>query len=86
MSTNLFSKIDIIKKKDLIIMTFYENLKYQRQILQISQKELAKMLNTTHKTISHWETGYTEPSIAQLISLADIFECSIDDLVCRKTR
>ncbi|MBD5632687.1 MAG: helix-turn-helix transcriptional regulator [Clostridia bacterium] len=50
----------------------------------IGQNELAKNVNTTLKTISHWETGYCEPSIAQLIALADYFEISLDELVDRK--
>lgn len=39
------------------------------------------MLNTSVKTVSHWETGYCEPSISQLIILSDYFEISIDELV-----
>ena len=65
-------------------MSFSENLKYLRKIKNIGQNELAKNVNTTLKTISHWETGYCEPSIAQLIALADYFEISLDELVDRK--
>ncbi|MBQ7770698.1 MAG: helix-turn-helix transcriptional regulator, partial [Clostridia bacterium] len=49
----------------------------------IGQGELAKVLSVSLKTVSHWETGYTEPSVAQLIRLADYFEISIDELVGR---
>ena len=49
----------------------------------LGQKELADALGTTSKTISHWETGYSEPSILQLIMLADYFEVTLDDLVGR---
>ena len=49
----------------------------------LGQKELADALETTPKTVSHWETGYSEPSISQLIMLADYFEVTLDDLVGR---
>ena len=64
-------------------MTFAENLKQWRISQGILQKDLAEKLNTTSKTISHWETGYTEPSIQQLIALADFFDTTIDELVGR---
>ena len=65
-------------------MSFSENLKYLRKTTGIDQGVLAQALNVSPKTISHWETSYTEPSIAQLIMLANFFEVSIDDLVDRK--
>lgn len=65
-------------------MAFSDNLKALRQSKNIGQKELAKILDTTVKTVSHWETGYCEPSILQLISIADYFEISLDELVERK--
>lgn len=64
-------------------MAFAENLKNLRIAKGIGQKELATLLNTTIKTVSHWETGYCEPSILQLIALANYFEVTIDDLVER---
>ncbi len=64
-------------------MKFKENLKFLRKTREIGQMQLAKVLNISTKTVSHWETGYTEPSIAQLISLADFFDVSIDELVGR---
>lgn len=60
-----------------------QNLKANREYAKLSQKDLAKKLNTTYKTISHWETGYSEPSIQQLIELANLFDTTIDELVGR---
>lgn len=65
-------------------MNFNESLKQLRIINGIGQAKLAEVLSTSIKTISHWETGYSEPSIAQLIQLADYFDISIDELVGRK--
>ena len=65
-------------------MGFAENLKNLRRSNKIDQAKLANQLNVSPKTISHWETGYTEPSITQLIMLADYFDITIDELVERK--
>lgn len=64
-------------------MTFQKNLKALRAERGIGQAELAKTLDISVKMVSHWETGYTEPSIAQLIALADYFDVTIDELVGR---
>lgn len=60
---------------------FSDNLKNLRSTNSIGQKDLANLLNISVKTVSHWETGYCEPSIAQLIALSDFFGITIDELV-----
>lgn len=60
---------------------FCENLKKLRVDNKFSQRFLAQNLNVTIKTISHWETGYSEPSITQLIKLAEIFDITVDELI-----
>ena len=64
-------------------MVLAKNLTLLRKTKGVGQAELAKALNISVKTVSHWETGYTEPSIAQLIQLADYFDTTIDELVGR---
>ena len=64
-------------------MELRENLKMLRKSFGIGQGQLATALNISVKTVSHWETGYTEPSVLQLIQLADFFDISIDELVGR---
>ena len=65
-------------------MEFSESLKSLRRENKIDQNKLASELKVSPKTISHWETGYTEPSIAQLISLSKIFNVSLDELITGK--
>ena len=60
---------------------FVENLKRLRKEGKITQRQLAVALHTTVKTISHWETGYTEPSINQILELADFFGVSLEELL-----
>lgn len=58
-----------------------ENLKALRNINRLSQKDLAKMLNVSFKTISHWESGYSEPNIDLIIQIKKIFNISYEDLL-----
>lgn len=64
-------------------MSLKDNLRAMRIERSITQEQLAKKINISLKTISHWETGYTEPSISQLIAIADIYSVSLDELVGR---
>lgn len=47
------------------------------------QKDVAEKVNRTTACISSWETGKTEPSIDDILRLADIFEVSCDYLLGR---
>ena len=60
---------------------FSKNLKELRVFSKLSQKELATMLNVSDKTIAHWESGYTEPSIDMLMKLKDALKASYDELI-----
>lgn len=64
-------------------MDLKDSLKAMRVEHSITQEQLAKKLNISLKTVSHWETGYTEPSITQLIAIADLYSVSLDELVGR---
>jgi len=60
---------------------FPGNLKVLRKEKNISQTDLAKLFKVSLKTISHWETGYSEPSIEQIILLAKHFNITTDELL-----
>ena len=60
-----------------------ENIKNLRKAKGISQLKLALDLNTNQNTVSRYETGEREPSISDLIKIADYFNVSIDYLVGR---
>ena len=59
------------------------NLKDIREENGLQQKDIAKKLNRTPACISSWETGKTEPSLDDLIKLADYLEVSVDYLLGR---
>lgn len=58
-------------------------LKELRKQKGISQLKLSIDLNTNQNTISRYETGTREPSINELISIADYFQVSVDYLLER---
>jgi len=60
-----------------------ENIKYYRKDGKLTQKALSEKLNVSNKKLSHWENDYSQPSIEQLVMLANIFEISLDELVGR---
>lgn len=60
---------------------FSSNLKAVRKEWGLSQAELAEKLNITLKTLSHWETGYSEPSIQQILEIAEFFNITTDELL-----
>ncbi|WP_308687918.1 helix-turn-helix domain-containing protein [Streptococcus oralis] len=60
-------------------MTFLgENLKKIRQEHKLTQVELANMLGISQKSYSHWETQKTEPTLENVVKLANIFNTTTD--------
>ncbi|MFT3952287.1 MAG: helix-turn-helix domain-containing protein [Oscillospiraceae bacterium] len=47
----------------------------------LSQEQLAELLILSPQAISKWENGHSLPDIATLPMLAQVFSCSIDDLI-----
>ena len=62
-------------------MNFKTNLKSIRTSQGLSQKDLANILCVSFKTISHWEGGYSEPSLEMLIKLKTALKVDFDDLL-----
>lgn len=58
-------------------------LKEIRKSKGITQLKMAMDLNTNQNTISRYETGEREPSILELIKIADYFNISVDYLLER---
>ena len=51
-----------------------------RNKAKISQEELAELLSIDRSTVAKWESGSSLPRADKLPRLAEIFNCSIDDL------
>ena len=64
-------------------MSFNDQLTKLRKRNNITQIELANLMNVNQYVISSWETGRSEPNISQIIKLSDIFKISTDYLLDR---
>ncbi len=60
--------------------TFSEIFKELRKEHNINQETLAKELKVSKGIISLWENGLREPTLSNLISIAQFFHVSIDYL------
>lgn len=61
-------------------MKFNEKLVSLRKSKNLTQQGLAEQINYSDKVISKWENGYSYPDMQALISLANFYQISIDEL------
>lgn len=61
---------------------FKDNLIQLRKLHKMTQEELAEKLGCSRQTLSKWETGASVPDIGQSKQIADLFDVTLDDLVC----
>ena len=64
-------------------MKFNERLKQLRLQSNLLQKDIAKLIGVSVRTFQGWETARTEPNIEKLIKIANIFDVTLDYLMCR---
>lgn len=60
------------------------NLKEIRKRNSLTQKEVAKYLNIANSTYNGYEKETSEPNIQNLMKLAELFDCTIDELIGNK--
>ncbi len=58
-----------------------DKVKELRKEYQLTQKELAEVLQVSDRTISHWEAGYTEPPLRMVVLLKEYFKVSYEELL-----
>ena len=59
-------------------------LKQLRLENNMSQRALAAKIKSSQKAIDLWEKGITEPKASVIVALANVFECTADDLLGRE--
>ena len=62
-------------------MSFSENLKQIRRDFNLSQEELAEMLDVSRQAISKWEQGQGYPEVEKLLLLSSKLNISLDTLM-----
>lgn len=55
--------------------------RYQREQAKMSQKEVADKLGVDQSAVSLWETSKTYPRGRTLVKLAELYGCSVNDLL-----
>ena len=58
-----------------------DNLKTLRKNKGISQEELSVKLNVVRQTISKWESGLSIPDAEMLISISEVFETPVSEIL-----
>ena len=66
-------------------MTLASNIAVTRKAKNISQEELAEMVDVNQTFISQVERGVRVPTVAMLEQIADVLDCSVDGLLGRTT-
>lgn len=61
-----------------------ERIKDLRKKSEYSQQQLANKMHLTQGAISQWENNITVPAADQLLSLAEVFGISVDELLGRE--
>ena len=61
-------------------MVLAANIQKYRKKCGLTQEELAEKLGVTFQAVSKWENAKSTPDILFLPTMADLFDCSIDDL------
>ena len=62
-------------------MSFAENLKQLRKEKQLSQEELAEILDVSRQAVSKWEQGIGYPEVEKLLLLSSKLHISLDSLM-----
>ena len=63
--------------------TFGQILRAKRKALKWTLQRLADKLNTYPSVVSKWERDRMAPNLYTAVDLADVFGCSLDELVGR---
>ena len=60
---------------------FSKNLAYLRQVKNLSKRDLAQKTGISEMAIGYYERGKRNPTLENLIKIADFFDISIDRLI-----
>lgn len=63
---------------------FGTRLRSLRKERSLTQAQLADFLEKSPSAVRMWELGSNEPDMTSLLRLANLFDCSLDYLLCRE--
>ncbi|SPZ16882.1 prophage PSPPH05, DNA-binding protein [Pseudomonas luteola] len=65
-------------------MSVGENIRQKREELKLSQGALGEKIGSTEKTVARWESDKNFPGADAIIALAQVFNCSTDELLLER--
>ena len=65
-------------------MIIISRLKIKREEAQLTQEEVASRIGVEQNTVSQWEKGVRIPRASNLIALAKLFNCTVDELLTQE--
>lgn len=57
------------------------SIKSERERNGMTQLSVAQKMNVEQAAVCQWEKGKTKPRVDTLIKLADLFNCTVDELL-----
>lgn len=63
-------------------MSFRDNLQHLRAERNMTQEQLAMLLGVSRQSVTKWEAEKSQPEMDKLLKMCEIFDCTLDDLVC----
>ena len=77
----------ILSTKEVIVLMKYRDImKSLREDRDLTQQQVAKIINKSQQGYNHIETGRAELKIEDLIKLCDFYEVSADYFIGRKEK
>lgn len=67
--------------KGEVTVTIGSKLKQARLKKELTQENVANILNVSRTTISNWEVGRSYPDLESIVALSDLYNISLDELL-----
>ncbi len=62
-------------------MSLGQNLQFLRKQKDMTQEQLAELLEVSRQSVSKWESDSTYPETDKLLQITNLFHCTLDDLM-----
>ena len=67
--------------KDRMRKAIRDNLLRRAEAMDLTQTEIARRMNVSRQMVGHYFAGANIPNVNNLIGLAKVLECTVDDLL-----
>ena len=67
-------------------MTLEEQIRNCRKQAGISQEKMAELIGVSRQAVSKWENGTGTPDIENLVTIAELFQISLDELLLNEKK